>query len=107
MPAQKIDGQALAKTMRAEIASAVARHVAAGGWRPGLAAVLVGDNPASEVYVRNKRKACEDAGMASWLHRLSVDATQSQLIDLLTQLNRDAGVSGILVQLPLPKHLDE
>jgi methylenetetrahydrofolate dehydrogenase (NADP+) / methenyltetrahydrofolate cyclohydrolase len=106
MPAQNIDGQALAKTMRAEIADAVARHVAAGGRRPGLAAVLVGDNPASEVYVRNKRKACEDADMASWLHRLAATASQSQLTDLLAQLNRDAAVSGILVQLPLPKHID-
>src|SRR2546430_15093166 len=107
MPAQKIDGQALAKAMRAEIADGVARHVSAGGRPPGLAAVLVGDNPASEVYVRNKRKACEDAGMASWLHRLPAAATQQQLLDLVEQLNRDAAVSGILVQLPLPKQIDE
>jgi methylenetetrahydrofolate dehydrogenase (NADP+)/methenyltetrahydrofolate cyclohydrolase len=107
MPAQKIDGQALAKAMRAEIAEAVARHVSAGGRRPGLAAVLVGDNPASEVYVRNKRKACEDAGMASWLHRLPVAATQQQLLDLVDQLNGDPAVSGILVQLPVPKQIDE
>jgi methylenetetrahydrofolate dehydrogenase (NADP+)/methenyltetrahydrofolate cyclohydrolase len=107
MPAQKIDGQALAATMRAEIAAAVARHVAAGGERPGLAAVLVGDNPASEVYVRNKRKACEDAGMASWLDRLPADADQQQLLDIVEQLNRDPAVSGILVQLPLPKQMDE
>jgi len=107
MPAQKIDGQALAKAMRAEIAEAVTRHVASGGRRPGLAAVLVGDNLASEVYVRNKRKACEDASMASWLHRLPAAATQQQLLDLVTQLNRDAAVTGILVQLPLPKQMDE
>jgi methylenetetrahydrofolate dehydrogenase (NADP+)/methenyltetrahydrofolate cyclohydrolase len=69
--------------------------------------VLVGDNPASEVYVRNKRKACEDAGMASWLHRLPATATQQQLLDLVDRLNDDANVSGILVQLPLPKHMDE
>jgi len=106
MPAQKIDGQALAATLRAETAAAVARHVA-GGRKPGLAAVLVGENPASEVYVRNKRKACEDAGMASWLHRLPATATQRQLLDLVAQLNVDPAVSGILVQLPLPKHMDE
>ena len=107
MPAQKIDGQALAATLRAETAAAVARHLASGGRRPGLAAVIVGENPASEVYVRNKRKACEDAGMASWLHRLSADANQLQLLDLVVQLNRDPAVSGILVQLPLPKQMDE
>jgi methylenetetrahydrofolate dehydrogenase (NADP+)/methenyltetrahydrofolate cyclohydrolase len=107
MLAQKIDGQAIAATLRAETAAAVARHVAAGGRKPGLAAVLVGENPASEVYVRNKRKACEDAGMASWLHRLPAVATQQQLLDLVGQLNADAAVSGILVQLPLPKHMDE
>jgi methylenetetrahydrofolate dehydrogenase (NADP+) / methenyltetrahydrofolate cyclohydrolase len=107
MPAQRIDGQALAKTMRAETAAAVARHRAAGGRPPGLAAVLVGDNPASEVYVRNKRKACEEAGIASWLHRLPTDAIQQQLLDLVEQLNRDPLVSGILVQLPLPKHMDD
>jgi methylenetetrahydrofolate dehydrogenase (NADP+) / methenyltetrahydrofolate cyclohydrolase len=107
MPAQKIDGQAIATSMRAETAAAVARQVAAGGRRPGLAAVLVGENPASEVYVRNKRKACEDAGMASWLHRLPATATQQQLLDLVEQFNRDPAVSGILIQLPLPKHMDE
>lgn len=107
MPAQKIDGQVLAATLRAETAAAVAQHVSAGGRKPGLAAVLVGDNPASEIYVRNKRKACEEAGMASWLHRLPAAATQHQLLDLVDRLNTDPAVSGILVQLPLPKHMDE
>src|SRR5881227_1468044 len=107
MPAKKIDGQAIAATIRVEIASAVSRHVAAGGRKPGLAAVLVGENPASEVYVRNKRKACEDAGMASWLHRLPTAATQQELLALVDQLNAEPAVSGILVQLPLPKHMDE
>jgi methylenetetrahydrofolate dehydrogenase (NADP+)/methenyltetrahydrofolate cyclohydrolase len=107
MPALKIDGQAIATAMRAELATAVSRHIAAGGRKPGLAAVLVGDNPASEVYVRNKRKACEDAGMASWLHRLPAAATQPQLLDLVDRLNADQVVSGILVQLPLPKQMDE
>ena len=107
MPAQKIDGQAMATAMRAEIAAQVANHISRGGGRPGLAAVLVGENPASEVYVRNKRKACEDVGMANWLHRLPATATQTQLLDLIDRLNGDAAVSGILVQLPLPKHMDE
>jgi methylenetetrahydrofolate dehydrogenase (NADP+)/methenyltetrahydrofolate cyclohydrolase len=107
MPAQKIDGQAIAATLRAETAAAVARHVAAGGRQPGLAAVLVGESPASEVYVRNKRKACEAGGMASWLHRLPATAPQQQLLDLVAQLNADPAVSGILVQLPLPGHMDE
>jgi methylenetetrahydrofolate dehydrogenase (NADP+)/methenyltetrahydrofolate cyclohydrolase len=107
MPAQKIDGQALAATLRAETAAAIARRVAAGGRKPGLAAVLVGENPASEVYVRNKRKACEDAGMASWLHRLPAAARQQQLLDLVAHLNADRAISGILVQLPLPKQMDE
>jgi methylenetetrahydrofolate dehydrogenase (NADP+)/methenyltetrahydrofolate cyclohydrolase len=107
MPAQKIDGQAIAQAIRAETAEAVARHVAAGGGRPGLAAVLVGDNPASEIYVRNKRKSCEDAGIASWLHRLPGTARQQDLLNLVGQLNRDPAVSGVLVQLPVPKHMDE
>lgn len=107
MPANKIDGQAIGAAMRKEIAEAVTRHLAAGGRQPGLAAVLVGDNPASEVYVRNKRKACEDAGMASWLHRLPAAATQQQLLNLVNRLNTDLAVSGILVQLPLPKQMDE
>ena len=107
MPAIRIDGQELARTIRAEIGAAVAAHVAASGRRPGLAAVLVGESPASEVYVRNKRKACEDAGMASWLHRLPADASPTDLLDLIARLNTDPAVSGILVQLPLPKQMDE
>ena len=107
MPAIRIDGQELARTIRAEIGAAVAAHVAAGGRRPGLAAVLVGESPASEVYVRTKRKACEDAGMASWLHRLPADASPTDLLDLIARLNADPAVSGILVQLPLPKQMDE
>ena len=107
MPAQKIDGFAIAAGIRSEIAIAVAERVKAGQRQPGLAAVLVGENPASEIYVRNKRKACEAAGMASWLHRLSATASQQELLDLIGGLNRDPLVSGILVQLPLPKQMDE
>ncbi len=107
MPALKIDGQAIAASIRAEVAAVVAERVQAGRRQPGLAAVLVGDNPASEVYVRNKRKACETAGLASWLHRLPATASQQDLLDLIGTLNGDPLVSGILVQLPLPKQMDE
>ena len=93
--------------MRAEIAARVAARTAAGKRPPGLAAVLVGDNPASQVYVRNKHKACHDAGLASWVHNLPADTTQAQLLDLIAKLNADPAVHGILVQLPLPKQIDE
>src|SRR5262249_324655 len=76
------------------------------GVQPGLAAVLVGDNDASRLYVTNKRKACEKAGMASWLHELPREATQAELLDLVHRLNGDPQVHGILVQLPLPRQID-
>lgn len=104
VPAIKIDGLALATQLRAETKAAVAAHV---GRPPGLAAVLVGDNPASEVYVRNKRKACDEAGIASWLHRLPKSVSQDELLALIGRLNDDAAVSGILVQLPLPEQMHE
>ena len=107
MPAQRIDGLELSKTIRAEVAAGVAAHVAAGGRAPGLAAVLVGEDPASEVYVRSKRKACEDAGMNSWLHRLPATASEDDLLKLVADLNADPAVHGILVQLPLPKQIRE
>jgi methylenetetrahydrofolate dehydrogenase (NADP+)/methenyltetrahydrofolate cyclohydrolase len=102
-----LDGKKLAQTMQAEIAVRVADFTAKTGARPGLAAVIVGDNPASQVYVRNKRKACEQAGMQSWLHSLSASTSQAELLAHIAVLNADAQVSGILVQLPLPKHIDE
>ncbi len=107
MPATRLDGKALADTMRAELAVAVAERVAAGKRPPGFAVVLVGDNPASVVYVRNKRKACRDAGMLETLHHLPADTSQAGLLDLLARLNADPAVDGYLVQLPLPKHIDE
>jgi methylenetetrahydrofolate dehydrogenase (NADP+)/methenyltetrahydrofolate cyclohydrolase len=107
MPAKKLDGKALAATMRSEVAAKVAERARAGKRPPGLAAVLVGDNPASQVYVRNKHKACQDAGLASWVHTLSAETTQPQLLDLIAKLNADPAVHGILVQLPLPKQIDE
>lgn len=103
MTAIKLDGNALARTIRAEIA----QEVKALTRPPGLATVLVGDNPASEVYVRNKRKACEQAGMVSFHHQMAATLSQSELLDLLSKLNTDPAVDGILVQLPLPKQIDE
>ncbi len=102
-----LDGKRLAQTMQAEIAVETTAFVKQHGIAPGLAAVLVGDNPASERYVRNKRRDCEKVGMASWLHRLPVTATQEELLELTRQLNADARVHGILVQLPLPPQIDE
>ncbi len=107
MPARKLDGKALAATIRGEVAASVAARIAVGKRPPGLAAVIVGDNPASHVYVRNKHKACEEAGLASWVHKLPESTSQSQLLDLVETLNNDAAVHGILVQLPLPKQIAE
>ncbi len=107
MPATLLDGKRLAETFRAEIAAQAAELLREHGLRPGLAAVLVGDNPASHTYVKNKRIACEKAGLDSWLHHLPADTTQAQLLTLLAELNADSRVHGILVQLPLPKQIDE
>src|SRR4051794_40763029 len=107
MPARLLDGKALAKTMQAETAAAVSERVAAGKPRPGLATVLVGDDPASHVYVRNKRKACEQVGMVSVHHELPADTGQADLLAVIARLNADPAVHGILVQLPLPKQIDE
>jgi methylenetetrahydrofolate dehydrogenase (NADP+) / methenyltetrahydrofolate cyclohydrolase len=107
MPATLLDGKRLAQTMRAEIAAEVAALARGHGILPGLAAVLVGDNPASKVYVRNKRKACEEAGIASWLHELPATATEAELLALVARLNADPAVHGILVQLPLPPQIEE
>lgn len=105
--ADLLDGKKLAQTMQAEIAAGVAELVQTRGVRPGLAAVLVGSNPASQVYVRNKRKACQQVGIDSWLHDLPEETTQAQLLGLIDQLNGDAKVHGILVQLPLPRQIEE
>jgi methylenetetrahydrofolate dehydrogenase (NADP+) / methenyltetrahydrofolate cyclohydrolase len=102
-----LDGKKLAETMQAEIAAEVERLVGEKNVRPGLAAVLVGDNPASQRYVRNKRKACEKAGLVSWLHQLPKETTQQELLALIARLNTDPQVHGILVQLPLPKQIEE
>ena len=102
-----IDGKAFAAGLRARIAEAVPAFTAATGRVPGLAVVLVGDDAASAVYVASKGKATVAAGMASFEHRLPADSKQEELIALVRQLNADEAVDGILVQLPLPKHLDE
>lgn len=106
MTAIVLDGKALAGELQAELAVDVADFIQNNGVSPCLAAVLVGDNPASEVYVRNKRQACERAGMESQLHRLPDDITTESLLALVHKLNKDAVVHGILVQLPLPPQVD-
>jgi methylenetetrahydrofolate dehydrogenase (NADP+) / methenyltetrahydrofolate cyclohydrolase len=105
MPAHIIDGKAEAARLRATVASDVAKLVARG-IKPGLAVVLVGEDPASLVYVRSKAKQTLEIGMASFEHRLPVDTTEAELLALVTALNNDDAVDGILVQLPLPPHVD-
>jgi methylenetetrahydrofolate dehydrogenase (NADP+)/methenyltetrahydrofolate cyclohydrolase len=104
--AEILDGKALAQAIQAEIAAEAARLVAQGGVKPTLAAVLVGNDPASEVYVRNKRRACQQAGLDSRLHHLSADTTTDDLLRLVEELNSDPTVHGVLVQLPLPRQVD-
>ena len=104
--ARIIDGKAFAAGLRGRIGEAVARLQADGGPTPGLAVVLVGENPASQVYIRNKAKQTVEVGMQSFEHRLAVETSQSDLLDLIDQLNADPAVHGILVQLPLPDQID-
>lgn len=106
MTAIRIDGKAMAEQVRAEVATGVAELKATHGVTPGLAVVLVGEDPASEVYVRNKVKQTEACGMKSFHHVLSKDTTRESLLRLIRSLNEDPEVHGILVQLPLPGHLD-
>jgi methylenetetrahydrofolate dehydrogenase (NADP+)/methenyltetrahydrofolate cyclohydrolase len=105
MTARIIDGKALAARLRADLAPRI-EHLAALGHRPGLAVLLVGDDPASAVYVRNKIKACEDCGIRSVFERLPADVAEADLVACIRHLNADPALHGILVQLPLPKHLD-
>src|SRR5262245_15589215 len=107
MPARILYGKALAETMQTETAAGVAELVAAGGPKPGLATVLVGDDAASHVYVRHKRRACERVGMTSIHHELPAATSQAELLTLVGRLNGDPTVHGILVQLPLPPQIDE
>jgi 5,10-methylene-tetrahydrofolate dehydrogenase/methenyl tetrahydrofolate cyclohydrolase len=107
MTAKIIDGKAIAAELREDVAKGVKELITAGGTQPGLATVLVGDNPASHTYVRMKRKACAKAGIESFHHELPDDASQEEVEKLVQMLNEDSKVHGILVQLPLPAGLDE
>ena len=106
MTAQLIDGNALSKQLRGEVAQRAAA-LTAKGLKPGLAVVLVGDNPASQVYVRNKVKACEDVGFHSVLEKYDATLSEADLLARVEALNNDPAIHGILVQLPLPKHIDD
>jgi methylenetetrahydrofolate dehydrogenase (NADP+)/methenyltetrahydrofolate cyclohydrolase len=106
MSARIIDGKARAERLTADVAARVAARVAAGKSRPGLAVVLVGENAASQIYVRNKRRMTDASGMASFSHDLPAAISQAELLALIDRLNGDPGVHGILVQLPLPKHIE-
>ena len=105
--AQIIDGKVISAQIREEIAEKVKEYNAKTGKLPGLAVVIVGENPASQVYVRNKKKACEQVGFNSWVYEMPECTTQDELNSLIDKLNDDSEVHGILVQLPLPKHIDE
>ncbi len=107
MGAQIIDGKAIAAKLRGQVGEHVTRLKADHGITPGLAVVLVGEDPASQVYVRSKGKMTVEVGMNSYEHKLEVDTSESDLLALIAQLNTDPDVHGILVQLPLPGHLDE
>ncbi|MCM8855151.1 MAG: bifunctional methylenetetrahydrofolate dehydrogenase/methenyltetrahydrofolate cyclohydrolase FolD [Candidatus Thiodiazotropha sp.] len=107
MSAQILDGKAIAADIRGQIKTAVDSRVTAGHRRPGLAVVLVGENPASQVYVRNKRRSCEEVGFLSESYDLPVSTTQDELLALIDRLNSDDAIDGILVQLPLPDQIDE
>ena len=105
MTAQRIDGIALSHKLRAEVKNRTAA-LKAKGITPGLAVILVGENSASQVYVRNKVKACQDSGLHSLLEKYAEDMTEKALLDRIESLNQDPSIHGILVQLPLPKHID-
>ena len=107
MPAHILDGKALAAAIRSEITEATSRLKETHGIVPGLAVVLVGDNPASKIYVRNKEKACLAAGFHTEQHTLPAETTETDLLALIDRLNHDKKLHGILVQLPLPEGLDE
>ncbi|MBU3825467.1 MAG: bifunctional methylenetetrahydrofolate dehydrogenase/methenyltetrahydrofolate cyclohydrolase FolD [Candidatus Oceanisphaera merdipullorum] len=106
MSAQIIDGKAIAQAVRSQVAERVAERTRAGKRPPGLAVILVGANPASQVYVGSKRRACEEVGFISKSYDLPKDTTEQHLLALIDELNNDATIDGILVQLPLPNHID-
>lgn len=104
--AKRIDGKQIAGEIRGELTKKVAAFRAANGFAPGLAVIIVGENPASKVYVRNKQRACEEIGIASTVIELPEDTKEEELLSVVAELNADTNVHGILVQLPLPHHLD-
>lgn len=106
MSANIIDGKAIAASIRAKLKADVDQLVAEGRRRPGLAVILVGEDPASQIYVKGKRKSCEEIGFVSSAHDLPAETTEEELLALVDKLNADETVDGILVQLPLPKHID-
>lgn len=106
MSANIIDGKQIASTIKQTVATGVQQRIDNGLRPPGLAVLLVGTDPASQVYVRNKRRACEEVGFKSVAHDLAADISQQDLIALIESLNQDSDIDGILVQLPLPEHLD-
>ena len=106
MSAQIIDGKKIAAEVRAEVKQGVEKRIAAGLRAPGLAVVLIGNDPASQVYVSNKQKACDDVGFLSRSHHLPASTSQQELLNIIDQLNNDATIDGILVQLPLPEQID-
>ena len=103
----RIDGKAISAEIRAELKEKTEAFAAARGYRPGLAVIIVGEDPASQVYVRNKKRACEEVGFYSRGYELPASTSQEELLALIDTLNADPAIHGILVQLPLPKHLDE
>ncbi len=106
MTAKLIDGKAIAAALKTEMRDIITDKVQTGARRPGLAVILVGEDPASEIYVRNKREACEQIGINSIYHHLSATIEEKELIGLIEKLNTDDSVDGILLQLPLPSHID-
>jgi methylenetetrahydrofolate dehydrogenase (NADP+)/methenyltetrahydrofolate cyclohydrolase len=104
--AMVLDGKAVAAKVRAEVAARARAYQVRFGRRPGLAVVQVGEDPASTVYVRNKRRSCEDVGIESFAHDLPASTGEAELLALVAALNRDARIDGILMQMPLPKGLD-
>ena len=106
MTARLIDGKAIARKLQDELRARVEQGTVRGQRPPGLAVILVGDDPASETYVRNKRRACAEVGMRSFSRDLPASISQAELLDLIDELNRNPEVDGILVQLPLPRHID-
>ena len=102
-----IDGKAIAQEIQAEVAKKIKARISEGLRAPGLATILVGQDPASHIYVRNKRRACDETGIKSFHHELAGDISQQTLLELIDKLNANKDIDGILVQSPLPKHIDE